>query len=249
MDGGRAPRTGRSCSATSGTHIPAKGVQDLIRAFGAVSGETLLRIRGRPRGQNTEALEALVRALPPERAERVEWLPEYRNADIVREVFDRVDAIVVPSIWVENSPLVIHEAQQARVPVIAADAGGMAEYVRHGVNGLLFEHRSRRSLTARMQVFVDDPGLARRLGRRGYLYAESGDIPSIGDHVGAVERVYGRVLEAPGQHPHPGRAGSVADHVRYQSGYLQHALRHVRGAFAPQVPCRWPGGGRGGRAG
>ena len=60
----------------------------------------------------------------------------------MRDAFDRVDAIVVPSVWVENSPLVIHEAQQARVPVITADAGGMAEYVRHEVNGLLFEHRS-----------------------------------------------------------------------------------------------------------
>ena len=178
-----------------GTHIPAKGIQDLIRAFGEVSGKALLRIWGRPRGQDTEALKALVRALPPERAECVEWLPEYRNADIVRDVFDRVDAIVVPSIWVENSPLVIHEAQQARVPVITADAGGMAEYVRHGVNGLLFEHRSWRSLAGRMQEFVDDPLLARRLGRRGYLYAETGDVPSIRDHVRAIGRIYGRVLE------------------------------------------------------
>lgn len=178
-----------------GTHIPAKGIQDLIRAFGEVSGETVLRIWGRPRGQDTEALKALVRSLPPERAERVEWFPEYRNADIVRDVFDRVDAIVVPSVWVENSPLVIHEAQQARVPVITADAGGMAEYVRHGVNGLLFEHRSRRSLAGRMQELVDAPALARRLGRRGYLYAASGDIPAIADHVQAVERIYGRVLE------------------------------------------------------
>ena len=178
-----------------GTHIPAKGIQHLIRAFGEVDGAARLRIWGRPRGQNTEALRALARALPAEKADRVEWLPEYRNADIVREVFDRVDAIVVPSVWVENSPLVIHEAQQARVPVIAADAGGMAEHVRHGVNGLTFAHRSWRSLAEQMQQFVDDPALARRLGRRGYLHAENGDVPAIGDHVRAVECIYERVLE------------------------------------------------------
>ena len=177
-----------------GTHIPAKGVQDLIRAFGAVAGETALRIWGRARGQNTEALKALARNLPSGAAERVEWMPEYRNRDIVRDVFDRVDAIVVPSVWVENSPLVIHEAQQARVPVIAADAGGMAEYVRHGVNGLLFEHRSWRSLAERMQELVDEPSLARRLGRRGYLYGENGDVPAMEEHVRAVEGIYERVL-------------------------------------------------------
>ena len=157
-----------------GTHIPAKGIHDLICAFGAVAGESLLRIWGRPRGQSTEALRALARSLPGGKAERVEWLHEYRNADIVREVFNRVDAIVVPSVWVENSPLVIHEAQQARVPVITADAGGMAEYVHHEVNGLSFRHRSWRALAEQMQRFADDPALARRLGNRGYAYSESG---------------------------------------------------------------------------
>ena len=178
-----------------GTHIPAKGIQDLVRAFGSVTGEALLRIWGRPGGQSTEALRALVRNLPAGKAERVEWLPEYRNADIVRDVFDRVDAIVVPSVWVENSPLVIHEAQQTRVPVITANAGGMAEYVRHGVNGLLFEHRSWRSLAERMQKLADSPAMARRLGRRGYLYGESGNVPAIEDHVRAIERIYVNVLE------------------------------------------------------
>ena len=47
----------------------------------------------------------------------------------------------------------------------------------------------------RMQQFVDDPALARRLGRRGYLYTENGDVPAIEDHVRAVERIYERVLE------------------------------------------------------
>ena len=178
-----------------GTHIPAKGIQDLIRAFARVDGKALLRIWGRPRGQNTEALQALARALPGERAARVEWLPEYRNADIVKDVFDRVDAIIVPSVWVENSPLVIHEAQQARVPVITADAGGMAELVRHGVNGLLFEHRSWLSLAGCMQRLRDDPAFARRLGRRGYLDGDAGDIPAIEDHVRAIERIYEGVLE------------------------------------------------------
>ena len=124
-----------------GTHIPAKGIHDLIRAFGQLRGDAILRIWGRHRGQDTEALKALARDLPDGLVDRVEWMPEYRNQDIVRDVFDKVDAIVVLSVWVENSPLVIHEAQQARVPIITANAGGMGEYVEHEVNGLLFEHR------------------------------------------------------------------------------------------------------------
>ncbi len=177
-----------------GTHIPAKGIDQLITAFGRLRGDARLRIWGRPRGQDTAALQALAARLPGDAGARVEWLPEYRNQEIVREVFDLVDAIVVPSIWVENSPLVIHEAQQARVPVITADAGGMAEYVHHEINGLLYAHRDPAALAIQMQRFVDDPGSARELGVRGYLADPMGDIPDIGDHVRAIEALYQRLL-------------------------------------------------------
>lgn len=57
--------------------------------------------------------------------------PKSRIEKILPEVFNKVDAIVVPSIWLENSPLVIHEALQAGVLVITANVGGMAEYIHH----------------------------------------------------------------------------------------------------------------------
>lgn len=177
-----------------GTHIPAKGIHDLIRAFGRLKGKARIRIWGRPRGQETAALKDIAASLPAEIADKVEWMPEYRNQDIVRDVFDRVDAIVVPSVWVENSPLVIHEAQQARVPVITANAGGMAEYVHHGVNGLLFEHRSFDALAEQMQRFVDTPELAAKLGSRGYVFSQDGDVPDIDTHVHDIEALYQRVL-------------------------------------------------------
>ncbi len=177
-----------------GTHIPAKGIHHLIAAFGRLRGDARLRIWGRPRGQDTEALRQLARDLPGGAEARIDWSPEYRNQEIVRDVFDHVDAIVVPSIWAENSPLVIHEAQQARVPVITADAGGMAEYVHHEVNGLLFAHRDPAALAGAMQRLADDPALARQLGARGYLNSASGDVPDVLDHVAAVESIYEDVL-------------------------------------------------------
>mgnify|MGYP003882713227 CR=1 FL=1 len=174
-----------------GTHIPAKGIHLLLEAFGRLAGSPRLRIWGRDRGQSTAALKEIAARLPGDAADRVEWLPEYRNQDIVRDVFDRVDSIVVPSVWVENSPLVIHEAQQARVPVITAATGGMQEYVRDEVNGLLFRHRDPTELAAAMQRFVDEPSLAARLGARGYLYSDSGGVPSVEEHVSALEALYG----------------------------------------------------------
>jgi len=58
----------------------------------------------------------------------IEFCGEYVNKNLANTVFANVDCIVVPSIWAENSPLVIHEAQECKVPVITADYGGMGEY-------------------------------------------------------------------------------------------------------------------------
>ena len=105
---------------------------------------------------------------------------------------------MVPSIWAENSPLVIHEAQQARAPVITADYGGMAEYVHHEVNGLLFAHRDPESLSRQMQRLADDPELAVRLGDRGYLQSADGNVPDIRYHALAVEEIYANLLRQRG---------------------------------------------------
>jgi MoaA/NifB/PqqE/SkfB family radical SAM enzyme len=167
-----------------------------------VRGQSRLRIWGRSRGASTDALRALAASLPGDAAARVEWRQEYQNSDVVREVFDHVDAIVVPSIWMENAPLVIHEALQARVPVITADAGGMRELVRDGENGLLFEFREVASLRDAMQRLVDDPHLAARLGARGHVHSASGDVLDLKEHVREIEALYAEVIrEKRAAHP------------------------------------------------
>jgi glycosyltransferase involved in cell wall biosynthesis len=177
-----------------GTHIPAKGIHHLIKAFGLLKGDCQLRIWGRDRGQDSHALRVIADSLPEYMRQRVIWMPEYKNQQITQDVFNYTDAIVTPSIWVENSPLVIHEAQQARVPVITADAGGMGEYVGHEVNGLLYEHRNIDSLAEQMQRFVDNPEFAEKLGQRGYLFSDDGQIPAIEQHILTLEAQYKRVM-------------------------------------------------------
>ncbi|MGI9311227.1 MAG: glycosyltransferase [bacterium] len=181
-----------------GTHIPGKGIPDLLRAFARLMkdrADCRLRIWGRDTA-DTAHLKAMLAAMRPAARRAVEWRGEYANPRIVREVFNRVDAIVVPSIWEENSPLVIHEAQQARVPVIAADLGGMAEYVRHERNGLLFAARDAVALATQMRRLAQDPQWAARLGARGYWFSDDGDAPDIESHAHEVERIYQRALAA-----------------------------------------------------
>jgi glycosyltransferase involved in cell wall biosynthesis len=184
-----------------GTHIPAKGIQDLIIAFSHIKEECLLRIWGRFR-EETASLNSIISTLPSPIQRRIEWKPEYRNQEIVSDVFNHIDALVVPSIWVENSPLVIHEALQVRLPVITANVGGMAEYVRHGVNGLLFNHRDPISLSEQMRILASNPTYATDLGSRGYLQSKTKDIPGIQQHVKDVEEIYENLLTLKGRNPY-----------------------------------------------
>lgn len=65
----------------------------------------------------------------------LKWFGPYRP-DEIRQRMAAIDWALVPSIWWENSPMVIQEAFACGRPLICSDIGGMAEKVQHGVNGL-----------------------------------------------------------------------------------------------------------------
>lgn len=173
-----------------GTHIPAKGVNLLIDAFKKIEKPAILKIFGRENGQSTKALQAMACSSK----NKIEFLGEYMNHNLVNDVFSKVDCIVVPSIWGENSPLVIHEAQACKIPVITADFGGMKEYVAHNVNGLLFKHRETDSLAEQLNFAISNPEKMKELGSVGYLHSENGTIPNIKEHCKQLEIIYQNIM-------------------------------------------------------
>ncbi|RAI44994.1 glycosyltransferase [Rhodoplanes roseus] len=90
------------------------------------------------------------------------WVGAYEPHELPKRM-SRVGWVVVPSIWWENSPMVIQEAFCCRRPVIAAGIGGMAEKVQHGVTGLHFEARSPVDLADTLAEAVGTTGLWERL--------------------------------------------------------------------------------------
>jgi len=174
-----------------GTHIPSKGIQHMLEAFSLIKHENvLLRIWGRPHGQNTAALKRFIQTMPNNRQAKIEWMGEYINDNIVTDVFNQVDSIVVPSIWQENSPLVIHEALQANVGVITADFGGMSEYIQHKQNGWLFKHRESESLAATMRDVLEDTNSFDAIRLKGYLQSDTGNVPSAQEHASQLVEIY-----------------------------------------------------------
>ena len=72
-------------------------------------------------------------------------------------VFSQIDVLAVPSRWLENSPLVIHEAFMAGVPVIGADIGGIADLLADGRGGLLVPPDDAGALAEAVRALLAAP--------------------------------------------------------------------------------------------
>jgi glycosyltransferase involved in cell wall biosynthesis len=78
-------------------------------------------------------------------------------------ILARLDIVVVPSLWYENTPLVLCAAVLAGIPVIGSDVGGITELVAHNKNGLVFPPGDVEALRAALACLVDDPLRLQRL--------------------------------------------------------------------------------------
>jgi glycosyltransferase involved in cell wall biosynthesis len=83
--------------------------------------------------------------------------------DDAAAVYAQLDVVVVPSLWLENSPLVIHEAFQAGLPVVGSRLGGTADLVSDGTSGLLYDAYDASALAAALRRLIDEPALLTRL--------------------------------------------------------------------------------------
>ena len=79
------------------------------------------------------------------------------------EAFAAFDALVIPSLWHENSPLVLLSAFALKTPVVASRVGSLAEMVDHGKNGLLFTMGDAASLAGQLKLLIAQPELIDRL--------------------------------------------------------------------------------------
>jgi len=143
-----------------GQMSPLKGIAVLIEAAKHLNKtgvhEAIIEIHGDYSNQPPAFQTAVVEALA-EAGQSVVYHGAYDNHDVHR-LMQRVDAVVVPSIWWENSPVVIQEALANRKPVICSNVGGMAEKVVPGINGLHFAVGQPTSLARVIEELTKDPG-------------------------------------------------------------------------------------------
>jgi glycosyltransferase involved in cell wall biosynthesis len=125
-----------------------------------------------------------------ETEKNVTWIGPYEHHELPK-LISEMDWVMVPSIWWENSPLVIQEAFLHNRPVICSDIGGMAEKVANGVDGLHFRARDPVNLARTIDRAVTTPGLWETL-RDGIR-----DVFGMDEHVANLTQIYRDLLDLP----------------------------------------------------
>jgi len=140
---------------------PVKGIDIVIRALrGLTTAPLSLDIYGVTQPGMEAYRDELVHLVADD--ERVVFRDPIPNHQIITQLRE-YHFLVVPSQGLETGPLVVLEAFAADIPVIGSDLGGIAELVKHNVDGLLVESGSPARWTESFTRILEDNTLHTRL--------------------------------------------------------------------------------------
>ena len=159
-----------------------KGVHVLVEAFRNTRSENLrLRIYGS--GHDQEYIGMLKRMAEGDK--RIQFsgvFSEEESAGVYRDS----DLVIVPSVCYETYSLVLHEALACNVPVIASNAGALAERITHGEDGFLFQLGDSNQLSSILEMIAAKPEVLNDLKKNIDRQA----VPSVEQEAVSYEKVY-----------------------------------------------------------
>ncbi|HYB78892.1 MAG TPA: glycosyltransferase family 4 protein [Thermoplasmata archaeon] len=160
---------GKRVMVFTGRLVPHKGVDVILEALAQLPSDVVLVVVGA--GPRLPSLVGLARRLGVE--ERVRFCPAVSDEEL--PLFLALgDVFVFPSQnRLEGFGLVVAEAMAAGLPVVVADMPGVREVIEPGKEGLLAEPLIASDLAAKVRTLLDDPQLARKMGRAGRERAEA----------------------------------------------------------------------------
>ncbi|WP_457089982.1 glycosyltransferase, partial [Microvirga sp. P5_D2] len=157
----------RSRFAYFGQITQFKGVDVLLDAVTRIpesvwGDDAQLMIFGGNLERQPKAFQEKIETLVERAGNRVRFYGSYQNSEMPR-LMRSIDWTIIPSIWWENSPIVIQESFFHGRPMICSNIGGMAEKITDGVDGLHFRVGSSEDLVDRMVEALSDPTLWDRM--------------------------------------------------------------------------------------
>ena len=161
---------------------PEKGVEVALEAARKLRGHPFTICGG---GPSAARLRRLAADLPHVRL--LGHIPQDQLQAVIREAA----VVAVPSLWPENFPYAVLEAQAAGRPVVASAVGGIPEQITPGRDGLLVPRADSDALAAAVGGLLADPARAARIGAAAALrvrteLSPAQHLPRILDHYRAV---------------------------------------------------------------
>ena len=168
-----------------GVLLPHKGAHVLVDALKGIPAD---RVQASFYGAEVAARRAYAEQLRQSAADlSVHWGGVYERSAL-QTILAEHDVLVMPVIWEETFSLVIREALQAGLPVIAARRGALPEVIEDGRNGLLFEPENAADLRRCLCRLLDEPGLLDRLRPDRFAWRDADA------YAQDIERTYEAVL-------------------------------------------------------
>jgi len=140
-----------------------KGVDLLLQA---VAG-TNIRVKIVGTGPEEKKLRELAEQLG---LANIEWLG-FKDGTELQTLIAQAQALVVPSKWYENCPLVALEALAAGTPVIGARIGGIPELIQDGQTGYLFSPNRPAELRDKLKLIMTHPATTEAMSRQARVEA------------------------------------------------------------------------------
>jgi glycosyltransferase involved in cell wall biosynthesis len=157
-----------------GRVTPYKGVGVAIKALAQLRSEhgipARLVIVGPEDSDHGAAMRALAERLGVGAA--VSWLGPLAPAQVAAQLA-RTHALIVSSVWDEPFPLVTIEGALARVPLVAADVGGIGEGMHDEQHALLFGRGDDRLAAAALARTLNEREQTAARVERAYEHAQS----------------------------------------------------------------------------
>jgi len=162
-----------------------KGAQVLINAFKPLKENNIkLYIIGV--GKYESDLKELAK---PDK--RITFYGKVLNEE-VKKFYNQADILVVPSIWYDNSPMVIYEALRQGVPVVGSNIGGIPELIKDNYNGFLFEAGNAGQLKKILANIIENPENLKVLSRNA---SESVKQYDMNRHVERLLEIYKEAIK------------------------------------------------------
>ena len=163
-----------------GRLLPLKGLHVLVEALAGLPGNVppwKLYVYADESGLEEKRYLDRIKEKTPATVEfRGTFPPEE-----IKGVYEDMDVLVLPSLWAENSPMVLLYALHTNTPVVAADIGGVREIV--GASGAcLYSPRDVSSLQGLLSEIFVNPGALARL--------KPVEVSGMDDHVQKLTGIY-----------------------------------------------------------